>query len=467
MYLSRTPRIISDAADVFFDRQTESILGSYVLPTTLRYISIKSNKDAVEKTKFISCYYSETYGEIDLDSYFASEPNDCIYIYKPRNGYKINVALSENWVSLDKPPYPTALYLSQISPTSIYVNKEDHQVLVVVQKPGEKWLDQFCSTLYRILLWLYPENSTPTDEEIALFRALSTQDAESFYAIVDSCCQEIDFESVRNKRMLIGWVNKRRASQIEKFKNDRALLEADIQDRERTLTNKYHQLEDVIKTINGWMNTSEEDDMKMYDFFNTHKQLHVNRIDRNGGSDYLYFSIMETLEYYDDDVFEQFMKNKHSFLYTDATPLARKVAEALFMHKRGVFRVESGFYMIDLRQLSAKSGYRSGLYNDIALPHPHLYHHACLGGNGNYINTYMNRGDWDLAIEQAIAATKNIAFTDSVVFKELLYDIDYYKNVKCIILTDGTETTPMAFYDLLLKEELEAKTEKKEAPEEE
>ena len=58
----------------------------------------------------------------------------------------------------------------------------------------------------------------------------------------------------------------------------------------------------------------------------------------------------------------------------------------------------------------------------------------------------MQQGNWDMAIEQSIAATKNINFGDIVVIDSFLRDIrNSMDSCKCIVANNGKEMTPREF----------------------
>lgn len=62
----------------------------------------------------------------------------------------------------------------------------------------------------------------------------------------------------------------------------------------------------------------------------------------------------------------------------------------------------------------------------------------------------MSQGNWDMAIEQTITASKNLNFGDSTVVSRMMQRL--YENrdiIRCIILDDGRELTPNEFYNYL------------------
>lgn len=454
MLLLNNPKIISNAASIYFGLNNRFALDSAVLEATLRYISIKSNSGDIENTNFIKVkFHSDTHCNFSPSDV---QQENTICIHKVRAGCDVSLFPEDGWSYLDNPPFPTARFLSQFSATQIAVNNSYKCAVVVVKNPTEKWIDNFCSALYRILTWLYPQNSTPTQEEIALFRAINTGNGEEFSSIVDSCYGDIDFEAHITKKLLTGWANKSKDQQIINLQNQRKDIEQKVANYEQNLHKLYQDLSNVVTSLNQWMKVYDKDDLSVYNFFQSHKQLSVLSTSQNGyGASVLYYSILETLEYFDEDAFMAMYKEKRSILYDQGRDFARRICYETFINKRGKFRFESQFMLTNVTGLAAVAGVVSHKYDDISMPNPHLFHHHCLGDNEGYINGYLKTGDWDLAIEQTIAATKNLYFGDSVVFREFLGDIWEYKDRKCIVLDDGTNISPQELYDIVLKEDTE------------
>ena len=68
------------------------------------------------------------------------------------------------------------------------------------------------------------------------------------------------------------------------------------------------------------------------------------------------------------------------------------------------------------------------------------------------IQEFIVKGEYDAAIQQAVAATKNINFADSTVIQRLADWISCTPNSRCIIARDGTEMTIQQFHDTYCKD---------------
>ena len=90
------------------------------------------------------------------------------------------------------------------------------------------------------------------------------------------------------------------------------------------------------------------------------------------------------------------------------------------------------------------------------MPHPHIMMFGCDGGNSFYYDKYATEGNWELAIEQAISATKNINFSDAVVLRRTIdWIISNWETVKFIRITEEEDLlTPAEFMNVVKEKEV-------------
>lgn len=431
-------------ANIFFGN-CSSFLDSPVLEATLRYIAIKHHIGDIEKIQLIKTYSGE-FGSDNGNAYIslAKDRNLCVFV--GRRGYDLPYIDEDGWVALDTPPFPVAPFLSRASETRVYLNKNAQSVIIFVKSVTGKWIDLLCSTLGRLLPWIYTDDNTMSEEEIELFRLfVKGNDTNRFQEIINSVAKDLDFKNTSLKKVLLGWGQSSIKDQIENLKAKTESTRANIRNYETSLASEYDKLSNLLTNINALMNTSCESDDSLYQFFMTHKQLGMYKVDKrdNGGSS-LWFSVTDTIEFFDAEAFKRAFNNQSSYFPQDQ--VVRDIFWGLFGANKGVVRVESMFKLNNLSSLECVRGTRTNLYNATHLPHPHQYYHACLGGNGTYIMNYMSEGNWDMAIEQAIASVKNINFGDYTVMREFIGDIiRHMDDCKCIVADNGTEMTPREF----------------------
>lgn len=441
-------------ANTFFGVESHSFpLGSATLEAALRYVAILHCPDDIEKVELIKVEHTTFHvgarGNDFAESFSVS--NSDILIAESRNGADLPYIDKDGWIVLDEPPYPVAAFLTKASATNVFLNNETKKAILFVKKATDKWIDELCSSLFRVLPRIYPDGYRPSGNELELFKAAHNHNSEKFVEIINELATKYDFREMSYRRILLGWSKGLRQQQLAALSTQSQSTRAKIESQENVLADLYNSLGAILQNIDALERaTRNDDDDSLYRFFNTHKQLRVYQTSSlsNGGKA-LYYSVCETIEYFDEDAFKRVYDNPGSSMSRNATSEVKEIFYAIFAQNKGKFRVESMFRLDNLSSLRAVRGQRTGVYGATHLPHPHLYHHACLGGNGNEINRYIADGDWDLAIEQTISATKNINFGDATVIGEFTSDVRNNMDCKCIIADNGTEMTPREFLNYI------------------
>lgn len=441
-------------SNAFFGVESHSFpFGSTVLEATLRYVAVTHCPESIEKVRLIKVQPSTFNSGARGNDFAASmmESSYDILIAESRNGAELPYVDKEGWIALDTPPYPVAPFLSKASATAVFLNRDAQKVILFVKRVTERWIDEFCSSLFRILPWIYTENYRLTEGELALFKAAHDKDSPKFIKVVNELAQKYDFKSMMMARTLIGWNNHFREAQIRTLESKCDKARNNIAAQEQAISTLYMELDALLFNLNAMLNQPADTNEALFNFFKTHKQLGVYKVQNSSNGKTLYYTITETIEYYDEDAFVRVRDNPNSYFNTSTCGAeVREVFNAVFALNKGKFRVEAMFTLNNLSSINAQSGMRSGGYDETHLPHPHIYHHACLGGNRDAIARYMNDGDWDLAIEQTIAAAKNVNFGDSTVVSKMLRDVaGRFESCRCIVADNGTEMTPREFLNYI------------------
>ncbi len=450
--------LTSSDANAFFG-STELLLGNTVLESTLRYIAMSRHQGDMETVKLIKAS-STNYRGGDSGNRFTERATDNELVILTKSGGDGDIMPTidlDGWVSLDTPPYPVAPFLSKYSETRVFVNEREKRTIIFVKTATDNWIDALCSSIFRILPWRFP-NNVVTDNEKELFTVINKKDANRFKQIVDGICADFDFRAHVTKRTLLGWGDAYRKEQLSSLYKQGESTRQDISAKEEKLAIAYNTLSGILMNIQALERMQPGNDTALFDFFNNHQQLAIYKVANSltGGKD-LWYSISDTIEWYSKDEFIRVYENPSSYFYAERLPDGvRKIIYEIFANERGVFKTHCVFILHNLASITVARGCRPDECWHKYLPHPHLVHHGCLGGNENYINTYMQEGSWDLAIEQTIAAAKNINFGDPIVVKRFMRDVaEYMDTCKCIIADNGTEMTPREFLAYIEKEENE------------
>lgn len=437
--------ITSSNANVFFGNDS-SPLGSVTLGATLRFIALKHHQGEIETIKPIKVLTNQ-FSEYNNGNYYAQQAKENgieLYILSAPRGAQLPTVNEDGWVALDTPPYPVAPFLTAASETRVYANTELKRTVIFVKNPTERWIDMLCSSMFRVLPWYFTEEMS--DDETALFRAISKKDADTFNKIVNTLCANYDFQAARFKKILIGWNDGYRKKQIITLKNACEDYHRNIAQYQEEIARLFNKLEQSSVNLTALEAQGDSTDDSVYKFFMMHKQISIISTQQNSDGNVMDYCVTETMEYFDTDEFMRLYTNAHSSI-GNAPKDVKDVFHAVFAEGKGMFRVEGVFRLVNLASIVARRGTTSGQFSETHMPHPHLYHHACLGGNETYINNYLQQGNWDMAIEQTIAAVKNINFGDATVVREFVEDVwnALDSSRRCILADNGKEMTLREF----------------------
>lgn len=437
--------ITGSNANVFFGTDS-SPLSSYTLGATLRFIALKHHQGDIETIKPIKVMTNQ-FSEYNNGNYYAQQAKENgieLYILSAPRGAQLPTVNEDGWASLDTPPYPVAPFLTTASETRIYVNVESKNTVIFVRQPTERWIDMLCSSMFRVLPWYFAAEMS--DEETALFRAISKKDADTFNNIINTLCAKYDFQAARFRKVLIGWNDGYRKKQIATLRSQCEDCHANIAHYQEEIARMFNRLEQSSVNLAALEAQGDSTDDTVYKFFMMHKQITIVTTQQNSDGNVMDYCVAETIEYFDADAFVRLYNNPNSSV-GGASKDIKDIFYAVFAENKGMFRVEGMFRLVNLASVVARSRCTSGQFSNTHLPHPHLYHHACLGGNENYITKYLQEGNWDMAIEQTIAAVKNINFGDGIVIREFVDDVRNALNgsCKCILADNGKEMTLREF----------------------
>ena len=445
----RGNKIFDDCANEYFGddyRDSTYCNSSTALRAVIRYISLMHFKGENPFRVNVS-QISRNSGN-DVAS--TCEPNTLnIYVNRNKDDALLTID-AEGWVALDKVPYPVSAFLSNIQgyTAKAYVNNDIKTAVVFVNKSSVRWFELLTTTLPKLLTWLYPDDVYKIDKtEFELYQVLHDGNEARFTEIIDAAYDACGVKNLWVKKKLHGWNNIGVEARITLCQQKVREYNNNIESYERQIASWLDSKSQYNQELNALMMSKHDDNDNFAHFFETHKQLEFVSIYRGSSNSSLIFTVCDTLEYYAEDELKRMLDNQNSYLNVNGTPFALKVVKALFIDKKAKMRTRACFTMNGISSLSStKDNANLDSYND-TLRHPHLGNFDCLGANEPHIRRAMEKNDWEIALEQCIAATKNIAWGDSTVGKRFLSHIDSYRDKRCIITDDGRQLTIQQFYD--------------------
>lgn len=334
--------------------------------------------------------------------------------------------------------------------------------IIFVDDVTEVFIDKLFSSIPKLIPSLYPDGEIPQDE-FEIFKSLAISDYEPIEKIIKAKCEELNVAEIILRRTFDGYEN----ITLEKRK---AEIKSDLDSYKVQYDNYVSHVRDIAAEINrtqlvynSLCNSEPQNSNSFVNFLLSHKN--IVKCDREDSD--IYYVVDETIEYFADDMFEAYYNNEGCGFMQATTPEAKTILRGLFLKQYGKLRVYAEFYS---EALSTLNPLNSGNIIDIDYSdhfvHPHLGRYRCLGANELPIDNYLKDGEWDMAIEQSIAATKNINFGDSAVMSSFVRDINgkLSNNGKFIIANNGQLMTLKEFVQYVeqLEKEEEKPEEKKE-----
>lgn len=428
--------LLSNDANEFFGNFV-SMDGDSSLAGFLRAIVIKySGADVKDFSRLSALMHKRVRSEVDMQCALSDAYEGSTTIAVCTGCFENEISM-DGWASsitIDGKPFPVNTYLSQFGKTKIYINESQKAIVAFVDKRvSHVWIQAFESVLCRLMPWYFPTKLP--EEEVNFVTAIAVdnknENAERiFLEYVDAAYKMMDFRSLRLHHMLDGIADRLRKSEMTRLTSKIADTRRGINDYYERVVAYRTQLDKDVLALKALELTPPTEDSAMYDFFFSHKQLSLHDVDDS----YLKFSVDDTLEFYDEDELKRIIKNRGSYInsYNKETV---EIIKAIFLERRGIVRTTAAFVLDNMRYVNSRKGEK---YIEDAMPQPHIFWYGCNGGNGQYYTEYGDKGEWDMGIEQAIAATKNLNWGDSTVCRRMLSWIQDNPHNRWIYVNDGS-----------------------------
>ena len=380
---------------------------------------------------------SRTDMELFLSDTYRTE---ALTIVECLNCFDENADGSSEWkteFSFGGKPFPVSQYLSQFGRTKIYLSERQKRLVAFVDRRATNiWVQALESVMCRLMPWYYPADLS--EEEQKFYRSIAVDNkavsaeekVEIFVRYVNEVAEKINFRDFKLHRLLDGIADRARRTRISSLSTTVSNTRSNITRLMNELARHYESLDANLLELNALENAEPETNNAMFTFFSTHKQVHLLDVYDNE----LRFGVDDTLEFYDEEEFLRLLGNTRSFVH-NYNARTRKALKAIFADKKGVLRVNAVFALQQFKLVNPREG---DSFVSEAMPNPHIYFYGCSGANGQYYSQYANSGDWDLGIEQAISATKNLSWGDSTVCNRMIQWLEG-STVPCVYVAEGLQ----------------------------
>ena len=378
--------------------------------------------------------------------------NDALTIVECLNCFDENVDGGSEWkkeFSFNGKPFPVNQYLSQFGRTKVYLSERQKRLVAFVDRRATNiWVQALESVMCRLIPWYCPADLP--EEEQKFYRSIAVDNktvtpeekVEIFVRYVNEVAEKVNFRDLKLHKLLDGVADRARQRRISDLSAVVSNTRNSINRIMRDLSRHYESLDLNLLELNSLEAAEPESNDAMFTFFSNHKQLQLLDVYDNG----LRFGVDDTLEFYDEEEFARLLDNHRSFVY-EFDDSIRKGLKAIFADRKGVLRVNAVFTLSSFKLVEPRQD-ESFVIN--SMPNPHIYFYGCSGGNGQYYSQYANSGDWDLGIEQAISATKNLSWGDSTVCRRMIEWLRNNDIYPCVYVAEGLQPIERVTKDMRL-----------------
>jgi hypothetical protein len=243
------------------------------------------------------------------------------------------------------------------------------------------------------------------------------------------------------KQKFVELINNKTKNHIISLQRSLSSTRNDISNYLKTLGDLYGKETDFIKRLAIYENTPEEEGADFYEYLKKHRFIKNFDIKNNN----LYLDIITPLEFYDDTVLKAYYKSSKSII-TEDNKIAQLFDEVFLKGKYQIYTCTK--VRIDLgNNIYTKWNPDDSLMFAIrcnAIPHPHIMEMGCWGNNGAPIVKALSQQEYIPAIEQIVAATKNINWTDTTVVGRFISMLKgSYNIIPCIYQKPNVEGQPL------------------------
>ena len=394
-------------------------------------------------------YVREKEGKVLLDSVFRARDNNNELVFVNITGGdedkykevmdKIEGSL-EGYTRVER----ATLFFQKVFQLRCYINEERRMSFVITGGIDTQRFHYMQCGILAYLPWYFPEASE-LDKE--LITSMRQRQPDEYLAILQRIADESDMESMRVEKLLKDFQKTYYKNRYDNAESHKISAMNDLDTYRERISNLLDRIEQYDIEMLGLMSKMEsaEADSGLADYFKAYRK--VLRLVKTEGN-YVTFETKQYLDIYDEDILENMLRNKNSYIYSCAEGKytdenIEKIMRKIFMEKE--FRIRfCCAYRIDLRGAVhglSHYNYDPSLYGTY-MPNPHINEHSCLGNYERMINEILTENDdYTVAIDQCLASGRSLNWADTVVTKEFLRYL--YKrvsgvNVKCIELPNGS-----------------------------
>lgn len=417
--------------------------GDGMVPATIRYLRYRKygwNQQTFKEVGEVT-FFNYYAGVNELIKFTENKKYTLAFFKGTDSLVRDTLDKSTDYVRMNTSKCPIENYIkSKTTMTGdflVYQNLASEKVVVLIDDAydmttsnQEKFKKIFLSTFPLLFPWFYQEKLDDIEKE--LYRQCSLENVEPLANYINSLPQDF-IDNVNSFDM------QNKIEKYFKYSYDRtkADLEREVANTKSTinryyedLANQYKYLETNVAKLKAFETQGEGDPSELIQFFRDNQKVITLSEDSNETN--ISYDVVSDLEYFDGDYFEEMYKNEKTFIHRYDKKWIKFLYD-VFVTRKYKILMSCSWKLSGNAVVTPRRGQRTSSFNARhSIPNPHIYFYGCLGQNAQALNEYAKKGNWELAMLQSVAATKNINLYDTTVTKTFIEAFDEWMNIDCV-----------------------------------
>lgn len=462
--LSETPLYNDIANDFFTNIEGESYNGDVTFLSTMRmllyprmkaddkiYIEFhnlsksKRSVDAHSVAELLDdtfCFDYLSMGRCAVISLTADDEGNTAFMQK------VKAETPDGWQTVEK----VEVFFKKVFSTVCMVNPTNKNFVVFVANLDIRKYHYLQSGVLAFVPWYFDTEQGVNGDEMALVYSLRENTPDKYKACLAEYAKQLDFRTLRIQKLLTGFESRAAKTDLKRLEREVAETIVKINDlNDQIAAHLAVNAERNIKIRGLLSKIADSDKSELMDYFLRNKNLVLVSANDTG----IVFETIGYVSYFDEDEAERCISNMDSYIYypdgeTHEIIIAHEDIKALmtaiFVDRKLKMKFCSS-YLLSLRgNVQSNKHYEYSEDCDGCTPNPHIDEFACMGDYTRIINELLVEQNYIGAIEQCMASTVSLNFSDTYVMREFMKRIygisDRNVNMRCIELPDGRVVEP-------------------------
>lgn len=348
-----------------------------------------------------------------------------------------------------------------------FVNQERKSVIIFVDNMDIRKYHYLQCGIPAFMPWYFDAEKSVSEKEKALIMSLREKTSEKYERCLAEIASTYNFREFRIKKLLSGFETRCEEAEINRVEREIAGLIRKINEYNSAI-GRFLADKSSYETRMAGLQKRVADASKsneIMEYFLCNKNLILEK----SYDTMLTFSTIGYITYFDEDEAENVIDNPNSYIYNPsgrdcnniipATDM-KMLMSAIFLKRTLKMKFCSSYtFNLNGNVIANKEHDYSAIEFNDCTPNTHIDRYGCMGDYTRIINELLMDRNYIGAIDQCIASTVSLNFSDICVMNEFmcrLYGIsDSSVNIRCIELPDGSVVNPKQAIEYLKAQEVE------------